>query len=375
MASKKKIDKQIEQFERGDFEFFTKEAQRIEGVRIYDAGKLENAVANSTGSYSLDYDLSVPIPEGRIVEVAGNESSGKSTLCLEIIGQALQNGKHALYLNLERALDRTLLLSIRTLRPFLTKDGDSQGGQFKIVETVTGEQALNVARLFCTQFSKSVVVIDSVDSCIPEAILSGDIGERNMGGHARLMSDAMRKLVNVVGDNGVALVFINQFRKNIGGYGDPNVTTGGEALKYYASQKITLLKPSTKEFIKNGDAKLGHVVRYKITKNKLAPQGVEGSFPLLYYNGIFREQELITLGLKFGIIEVGGKGGRQTLLPILDENGEPTGEVEGYSRLNAGRRLFIDPVQTKYLKDKLLAILNKDAAQAADKFTNEVSDD
>jgi recombination protein RecA len=349
-VARKKIKVSTEHVD--DVEFFDKQVNKIDGVKTFNLEQLDNPRPNSTGSINLDYDLHIPVPEGRYVEIAGDEGSGKTTLALEIVAQAVKNGKMCQYIDMERTLSRTLTDTIRGLGGHVKE----AIGKVKMTYALSGEAALNAARLFASQFPNGLIVIDSVDALVPEAVLSEEIGKANVGNHARLMSEAMRKLVAITHENKVSLVFINQIREKVGVmFGDPRVTTGGRALKFYSSQRISLSKPSKKELMKDEDGNIeGHIIRYHIVKNKMAPQGKHGEFPLLYGHGIFRELELVEMCMRFGLIDCGGKDDKCAVLPIED------GKTATMSkRKAAGRLLEIDQELASELKEKLYNLINQ----------------
>jgi recombination protein RecA len=367
-----------------DFDVFKKEAEK-DGVKIFSMGELKDPLPNYCGSYNLDYDLVTPFPEGRISEIFGWEGTCKTTLALEIIGQALIKGKMCLYVNMEKNLNLSLMKTIRPLRPFLEKaienlEANSKNKKvphqdclFWLANANTGEQAMETMRKFSAMFPESVVVLDSIDAAQPEAVLAGEIGDKTMGKHAQLMADAMHKLIASAEENSVSLIFINQFRQKMTMYGDPSITPGGFAIKFYASQRIELLKPRKDDLITDGDGeKIGVNIRYKIVKNKSAPDGVEGSFSILLKNGLFKERELVTKCLNFGILKFGGRGGRQVLLPVLD-NGKETGEFITLKQFDAARRLILDTTLFAYL-DKLYRKTINPEKHHVDDFVNEVSD-
>ncbi len=361
-----------ERSKKSDCDFFTKEVDKVEGAKILDAVKVENPDPNSTGSFSLDFDLVVPIPEGRITEIYGGEGAGKSSLALEIIGQALKRGKTALYFNMERNLNRSLLETIRSIKPFL---GEKES-PLKIATAPNGETALELCRKWCITNPGSILVLDSIDACVPAAVLDGEIGESHMGNHAKLMSQAIRALNVAAEENKVTFICINQWRSKLTSYGDPRTTTGGNALAYYATQRIEVQKPGKAEMIATTDGTiLGFNVRYRVIKNKCAPQGVEGQFPILFYNGIYRELEIINMSAKFGLIGMGGKGGQQVQLPVLNEAGEETGEHVLCSKFNAARRIFnIDKKLAEVMSTKLTAFLLKSSTATNAIETDEIQD-
>lgn len=374
------------------FDFFKQEIED-EGIRAMTAGELGDPEPNYSGSFNLDYDLFVPFPEGRITEIYGPEGTCKTTLTLEVAGNAIRRGKTVLYVNMEKNLNLSLIRTIRTLRPIIDRavenmEATSKGKKaphpecpFWIVNATNGEQALEAMRKFASMMPKGIAILDSIDAAQPSAVLSGEIGENKVGNLAKLMSDAMHKLIGVAESNKVALIFVNQVRDKITMYGDPKTTSGGYAIKFYASQRIELKKPNKDDIIvdANGE-RIGVVIRYKVVKNKVAPDGNEGAFPILFKNGIFREQELIMQCANFGIIQLGGKGGKQVYLPKLEkdtgkyviENGQRVGVC--MSQFNAARRLLIDPPLMEKLETELRHMMNVRPNNSVEDIVDEVQD-
>jgi recombination protein RecA len=368
------------------FGFFKKEVEE-EGVRAMTAEEIGDPEPNRSGSYNLDYDLAIPFPEGRITEVFGEEGTCKTTLTLEVAGRALQAGKIVLYVNMEKNLNLSLMRTVRTLRPYIDAaieqmDSDGEGTcPLWIVNASNGEQAFEAMRKFASMVPCGVAILDSIDAAQPSAVLSGEIGETKVGNLAKLMSDAMRKLIGVSEQNKVALVFVNQIRDKITMYGDPTDTPGGRALKFYASQRIRLYKPRKQDWILDADKeRIGSVIRYQVTKNKVAPDGNDGAFPILFRNGIFREQELITQACNFGVLRMGGKGGRQVLLPKLDsETGDYVMDGDErattcMSQFNAARRLLMDGALVEKLDGELQSILTPGGHDPLDDLVDEVQE-
>lgn len=376
-----------------EFEFFKQEVEK-DGVRVMSAGEIEDPNPNRSGSFNLDYDLAVPFPEGRITEVFGPEGCCKTTLILEVLGQALLGGKKCLYVNMEKNLNLSLMQTVRTLRPFLNeaienlraiRDNESKPHPdcpLWIVNARNGEQALEAMRRFAQMVPHGITALDSIDAAQPEAVLAGEIGEMKMGNLAKLMSDAMRKLIADAEVNKVALLFVNQIRQKMTMYGDPDDTPGGLAMKYYASQRIKLMKPRKDDIIQDttDGEKIGVVIRYKIVKNKLAPDGNEGEFHILLKNGIFRERELITQCLNLGILQFGGRGGKQVLLPMVDpDSGEFVLDKDkkvvttAMRQFDAARRLILD--KRLFIKlGAMYAQTMRTGQHAVDSFLNEVLD-
>lgn len=348
---------------------------------------------NHTGSFNLDYDLVIPFPEGRITEIFGEEGTCKTTLALEVAGRALQADKTVLYVNMEKNLNLSLMRTVRTLRPFIDKAIENMEAVASgkkpphiecplwIVNASNGEQAFEAMRKFASMVSRGVAILDSIDAAQPSAVLAGEIGENKVGNLAKLMSDAMRKLIGVAEQNKVALIFVNQVRDKITMYGDPMDTPGGRAVKFYASQRIKLQKPGKAQTLVDADGeRIGVLIRYKVVKNKVAPDGCEGEFPILFKNGIFREQELVTKCCNFGVLRLGGKGGQQVFLPKLDRDTSEfimkDGERDAacMSQFNAARRLLMDSALSAKLELELNNAMSVGGHDPVDSLTDEVQD-
>ncbi len=250
--------------------------------------------AISTGSISLDIALGVGgVPKGRIIEIFGPESSGKTTLSLHIVAEAQKKGGICGYIDAEHAMDvgYARKLGVRTDDLLLSQPD-------------TGEQALEIAEMLVRSGAIDVLVIDSVAALVPKAELEGEMGDAHMGVQARLMSQALRKLTGTISKSQTCVIFINQIRMKIGVmFGNPETTTGGNALKFYASQRLDIRRIGA---IKNGDAVVGSRTRVKVVKNKVAPPFKEVEFDIMYGTGISREGDLIDLGSQEGIVEKSG---------------------------------------------------------------------
>ncbi len=288
----------------------------------------------STGSLGLDIALGVGgLPRGRVVEIYGPESSGKTTLCLQAVAQVQKSGGVAAYIDAENALDPV----------YAGKLGVSVG-DLLISQPDTGEQALEIADMLVRSGGVDVIVIDSVAALVPKAEIEGEMGDQLPGLQARLMSQALRKLAGNIKRAGTLVIFINQIRMKIGVmFGNPETTTGGNALKFYASVRLDIRRIGS---IKKGEEVVGNETRVKVVKNKVAPPFREALFDILYGEGISREGEIIELGVNHRIVEKSGawyayKGdkigqGKDNAREYLREHPEVAEEIEARIREAVG---------------------------------------
>ena len=253
-----------------------------------------NVEAISTGSISLDIALGIGgVPRGRIVEVYGPESSGKTTLTLHVVASAQKAGGEAAFIDAEHALD-----------PVYAKALGVDVDRLLVSQPDTGEQALEITEALVRSGAVDVVVVDSVAALVPKAEIDGEMGDAFVGLHARLMSQALRKLAGAIAKSNCVVIFINQLRENVGVvYGNPEVTTGGRALKFYSSVRIEIRRT---EHIKVGSTNIGSRTRAKVVKNKIAPPFKEAEFDIMYGEGISKLGELVDLGVKFDLVQKSG---------------------------------------------------------------------
>ena len=288
----------------------------------------------STGSLGLDIALGVGgLPRGRVVEIYGPESSGKTTLTLQVIAEMQKLGGTAAFIDAENALD-----------PQYAQKLGVKVEDLLISQPDTGEQALEIADMLVRSGSVDVVVIDSVAALTPKAEIEGEMGEPQMGLQARLMSQALRKLTSNIKRTNTLVIFINQIRMKIGVmFGSPETTTGGNALKFYASVRLDIRRIGS---IKKNDEVIGNETRVKVVKNKMAPPFREALFDILYGEGISREGEIIELGVKHGIVEKSGAWyaynkdkigqGKDNARDYLKEHPELAIEIEARVRETVG---------------------------------------
>ncbi len=287
-----------------------------------------------TGSISFDLAMGIGgFPRGRVVEVFGPESTGKTTLTLHVIAEAQRLGGQAAFIDAEHALDPVYAAKVGV-------DIDN----LLISQPDFGEQALEIAEVLVRSGAVDVVVVDSVAALVPKAELEGEMGDAHMGLQARLMSQALRKLTAIVARSKTCFIFINQIREKIGFFlGNPETTTGGRALKFYASMRVDVRRLTA---IKEGDSVIGNRVKVKIVKNKMAPPFKEAQFDIIYGEGISKEGDLVDLGQELGIVERSGtwysyKGervgqGRDNFKKLLKENKALAAELDHEIRKKVG---------------------------------------
>jgi recombination protein RecA len=298
-------------------------------MRLGQRGAIAPMEFISTGSISIDYALGIGgLPRGRVVEIFGPESSGKTTLALQVIAEAQKTGGMAAFVDAEHALDAQYAQKLGVeLDNLLVSQPDN------------GEQALEIVEVLVRSNSVDVVVVDSVAALVPKAEIEGEMGEAQMGLQARLMSQALRKLTGAVSKSKTTLIFINQLREKIGVmFGNPETTTGGRALKFYASVRIDIRRIAS---IKDGDQVIGGRTRVKIVKNKVAPPFREAEFDVMYGEGISREGDLLDLAVEKRIVE---KSGAWFAF---------AGERLGQGRENAKQFLRENPVVRQTLEDRV----------------------
>lgn len=293
-------------------------------------GELEEIEAIPTGSLTLDLALGVGgLPMGRIIEIYGPESSGKTTLTLELIAQAQKLGKVCAFIDAEHALD-----------PIYAKKLGVKIDDVLISQPDTGEQALDITETLVRSGGIDVIIVDSVAALVPKAEIEGDMGDNHVGLQARLMSQALRKLTGTIKQANCMVVFINQLRMKIGVmFGNPETTTGGNALKYYASVRLDIRKSTP---IKEKDTVIGNETKVKVVKNKVAPPFKQANFQILFNYGISKNGELLDLGVQLKFVEKTGAWfayngakigqGKTNAIRYLDEHPEVADELEGKIR-------------------------------------------
>ena len=305
-------------------------------MRLGGSEALPDVPVIPTGCLSLDLALGVGgVPRGRVIEIYGPESGGKTTLALQIIAQAQKANGLAAFIDAEHALD------VNYARKIGVNTDD-----LLISQPDTGEQALEIAEVLVRSGALDVLVVDSVAALVPRSELEGDMGDAQMGLQARLMSQALRKLTGSISKSRTTVIFINQLRSKIGVFmGNPETTTGGNALKFYASMRLDIRRITA---IKQGDNVIGNRTRVKVVKNKVAPPFREAEFDIIFGEGISREGDLLDMAAENGIIEKSGawysyKGerlgqGRENVKNLLRENPEVCNSVEQEVRAKLGMK-------------------------------------
>src|SRR3954465_3350877 len=303
-------------------------------MRLGDAAASYDVEAISTGSLGLDIALGIGgLPRGRVVEIYGPESSGKTTLTLQVIAEVQRAGGAAAFIDAEHALD-----------PLYAEKLGVNINDLLVSQPETGEQALEITDMLVRSGAVDVVVIDSVAALTPKAEIEGEMGEPQMGLQARLMSQALRKLTGNIKRSNTIVIFINQIRMKIGVmFGNPETTTGGNALKFYASVRIDIRRTGA---IKKGDEVTGNMTRVKVVKNKVSPPFKQANFDILYGEGISREGEIIELGVLHKIVDKSGAWytygkerigqGKDNTRDYLKEHPEMAEEIEAKIRAAIG---------------------------------------
>ena len=304
-------------------------------MKLGDTQNAESIEAISTGSLGLDVALGIGgIPKGRIIEIYGPESSGKTTLTLHIVAEAQKKGGTCAFIDAEHALD-----------PVYAKKLGVNIDNLLISQPDTGEQALEIADTLVRSGAIDVIVVDSVAALVPKAELDGEMGDSHMGLQARLMSQALRKLTGSISRTNCTIIFINQIRMKIGVmFGNPETTTGGNALKFYASVRMDIRRIGA---IKEKEEVIGNQTRVKVVKNKVAPPFRQVEFDLMYGEGISKMGEIIDLGVKANIIEKSGSWfsydsqrigqGKENARQFLKDNPKIAAEIEKKIRDNGGK--------------------------------------
>ncbi|MBS7228083.1 MAG: recombinase RecA [Christensenellales bacterium] len=299
-------------------------------MKLGDSALKDGISVIPTGCLELDYALGVGgVPRGRIIEIYGPESSGKTTVALHIVAESQKRGGTAAFIDAEHALD-----------PVYARNLGVNVDELFVSQPDTGEQALEITETLVRSGAVDIVVVDSVAALVPKAEIEGDMGDSHVGLQARLMSQALRKLAGVIGKTNTVVIFINQLREKVGVmYGNPETTTGGRALKYYASIRLDVRKVDS---IKNGSDVIGNRTRIKVVKNKVAPPFKTAEFDIVYGEGISKEGSLLDIAVDKKVIQKAGAWfsygdmriaqGRDNARTFLKENPELCAEIEAKVR-------------------------------------------
>jgi recombination protein RecA len=317
-------------------------------MRMGDVGAVRDIEVISTGSLGLDIALGIGgLPRGRVIEIYGPESSGKTTLTLQVIAEAQKLGGTAAFIDAEHALD-----------PGYAEKLGVDVDELLVSQPDTGEQALEITDMLVRSGSIDVVVVDSVAALTPKAEIEGDMGDSHMGLQARLMSQALRKLTGNIQRSNTMVIFINQIRMKIGVmFGSPETPTGGNALKFYSSVRLDIRRIGA---IKKGEEIVGNETRVKVVKNKVSPPFKKAEFQILYGEGISREAELIDLGVEHGFVEKSGAWysygedrigqGKEKVREFLKENPAMASEIEARLRAKLLKKPVVAEVEEEALE-------------------------
>lgn len=317
-------------------------------MKLGDAGPVSNIEVISTGSVSLDFATGVGgYPKGRIIEIYGPESSGKTTLTLHAIAECQKSGGQAAFIDAEHALD-----------PVYAKNLGVNVDELLVSQPDTGEQALEICEMLARSGAIDIIVIDSVAALVPKAEIQGEMGDSHVGLQARLMSQALRKIAGAVNKSSTCVIFINQLREKIGiMFGNPETTTGGRALKFYSSMRLDVRRIDS---IKKGEEVYGNRTRVKIVKNKVAPPFRKAEFDIMYGTGISLSGDILDMAAEIGIIEKAGSW--------YSYNGERIGQ----GRENVKAYLEENP---KVMEEVRKALMDHLAGEAADASDNDIKVD
>ncbi len=336
MDRERAVEQAISQIER---QFGRGSIMKMGDERVIDIPAI------STGSLALDIALGIGgVPRGRVLEVFGPESSGKTTLALHIAAEAQVKGGMVAFVDAEHALDMGYARKLGV-------DVDS----LLVSQPDTGEQALDITEILVRSGGIDVLIIDSVAALVPRAEIEGDMGDSHMGLQARLMSQALRKLTGAISKSKTCVIFINQIRMKIGVmFGNPETTTGGNALKFYATQRLDIRRIGA---IKDGDQVVGNRTRVKVVKNKIAPPFKEAEFDLIYGHGISKEGDILDLGVSLGIVSKSGSWfsfgeerigqGRQNVKRFLAENTDIRDKIRQLVIEKSGLRKIEEETEAK----------------------------
>lgn len=327
-------------------------------MKLGDENAHMNIEAISTGSISLDIATGIGgVPKGRVIEVFGPESSGKTTLTLHMIAEAQKNGWRAAFIDAEHALDPTYARNLGV-----------KVDELLVSQPDTGEQALEICEMLTRSGALDIIVIDSVAALVPKAEIQGDMGDSHVGLQARLMSQALRKITGTVNKSNTCIVFINQLREKVGVmFGSPEVTTGGRALKFYSSMRLDVRRIET---IKSGDTMLGNRTRVKVVKNKVAPPFKQAEFDIMYGQGISKSGDLLDCAVEHKVVEKAGSW--------YSFDGERIGQgrenVKAYLEANPGT---LDKIEKFLLENihqaKITEAAEKEASREASEASREAS--
>jgi len=322
------MNKEVERVDR--YGVFKASVKRMKDVEVVPVNEVGNPGSNRSGSSSLDLQLHTPFPGGNQHEIYGPPGTGKTTLALAILGYAQRAGKHVAYVDEEGTLNRSLLETISSI----DMDAEDEFGNptFSIIRAPYAEASMEAVRAFVQQ-KDAVVVVDSIDSMVPRAVIESDFDDQHMGSLGKFLSRVTRDFAKILPRTGASIIWLNQIREKIGGYGDPKTTPGGWAVKFYANQRIELKYVKKTNYLEDNGVKIGMKVPYEIVKNKCVPPFIRGELPIRFGHGIWEAMDLVDVAIKVGVFT--SQANKRVIPPMFLAQFDPPFKCDGSTSIFA----------------------------------------